>query len=440
MSTHWYVARNQQKLGPYSSEQLKQLATDGQVSPADQVWKEGMAVWAPAGKINGLFPATARSAEPPPIPPPTLATSPEPPVETPSHSIQSAPNPLPKASLIERAKAGAADLAATAKAAAQLTARQAERTKINQVTLPQAYAELGRQVHAAGNFRQELDPLFQKLDKTLSEIRNLQAGGQVAPTNQGLADKAKAAALAAKDAAHAKGLQLMMVTDFRELGKAVYEKYGEQSGAPETIRPVQDALARIATLDSEIAKLSETKSGKWITPKRFAIAAAIILVVGVISASSNSGKRSSGGSGANYELGKEFQLGDYKYVIQDAHSRPYIGSQFVNATASQGATFVVVGYSIENCSKKSQRVMSDDFKLLDSEGREFEPSSDAGTALLAESRNKDFIISELQPGVPRQMTQAFELPSKSLSSELTLVIPEKGLFGSDEVNIKLKLK
>ncbi len=76
----WYYARNNQRLGPVSMEQLKQLAASGQLSPADLVWKDGMANWAAASTIAGLFAASAPAPAPiaAPRPPAAPTTAPAP--------------------------------------------------------------------------------------------------------------------------------------------------------------------------------------------------------------------------------------------------------------------------------------------------------------------------------------------------------------------------
>ena len=56
MAQNWYYAAGEQKLGPYSASQLRQLAATGQLRPTDMVWKEGMKQWAAAGSVKGLFP------------------------------------------------------------------------------------------------------------------------------------------------------------------------------------------------------------------------------------------------------------------------------------------------------------------------------------------------------------------------------------------------
>jgi hypothetical protein len=66
----WFVARNKTKEGPYTSAQLKQLATAGQLGPQDMVLREGHGKWLPAASIKGLLPAVATTA----ITTPPLAT------------------------------------------------------------------------------------------------------------------------------------------------------------------------------------------------------------------------------------------------------------------------------------------------------------------------------------------------------------------------------
>ncbi len=61
MNKVWYYTVNGDRQGPVSAAELKQLATDGTIGPDDLVWKEGMAEWAPAKNIKGLFAPGAES-------------------------------------------------------------------------------------------------------------------------------------------------------------------------------------------------------------------------------------------------------------------------------------------------------------------------------------------------------------------------------------------
>ncbi len=79
MSEQWYYARAGKQAGPVSAAELKQLASAGQLSPTDHVWKNGMAKWELATKVKGLFSApVAPMAQAVPSSPPVPAAAPVP--------------------------------------------------------------------------------------------------------------------------------------------------------------------------------------------------------------------------------------------------------------------------------------------------------------------------------------------------------------------------
>ena len=84
MASGWYVAKNKQKLGPFSSMKLKELADSGELLPTDVVHREDMPKWIPASQIKGLFPSQGVTAQP---------VSPAPQPEIPK--VVSAAQPLP---------------------------------------------------------------------------------------------------------------------------------------------------------------------------------------------------------------------------------------------------------------------------------------------------------------------------------------------------------
>ena len=59
----WWYAREDEQLGPVSPADLRRLAGGRRSAPADLVWREGMAEWAPAARIKGLFPDGREAAE-----------------------------------------------------------------------------------------------------------------------------------------------------------------------------------------------------------------------------------------------------------------------------------------------------------------------------------------------------------------------------------------
>jgi membrane protease subunit (stomatin/prohibitin family) len=63
----FYVALNGQQAGPFSMEQLSQMALQGQLKRESLVWKQGMSGWVQASSTAEL--ETLFSAVPPPLPP-----------------------------------------------------------------------------------------------------------------------------------------------------------------------------------------------------------------------------------------------------------------------------------------------------------------------------------------------------------------------------------
>lgn len=56
----WYIARNKEKVGPFSAGNLRQLAGYGLLKPGEYLWAEGAAKWVEAASVPGLFPAAGQ--------------------------------------------------------------------------------------------------------------------------------------------------------------------------------------------------------------------------------------------------------------------------------------------------------------------------------------------------------------------------------------------
>jgi hypothetical protein len=76
MSQEWYYEDNGNRAGPVTPAVLKQLADAGGIRPDTRVWRQGMAQWAPAKAIKGLFPGgLPASPSPSSSPAPVTASS-----------------------------------------------------------------------------------------------------------------------------------------------------------------------------------------------------------------------------------------------------------------------------------------------------------------------------------------------------------------------------
>jgi len=126
-----------------------------------------------------------------------------------------------------------------------------------------------------------------------------------------------------------------------------------------------------------------------------------------------------------FGLSEDFRVGEFSYRIINYMNQERVGNRYTSVTSSQGAIFVVVDYVTKNESMKTQTVAADIFILKDAKGREYRPSSAAVTAL-ALSGNKDYLLSELQPGISKQTQTAFEVPWEVTQRKMILIVPERG--------------
>jgi WD40 repeat protein len=60
----WYYARGREKVGPFTREQLRQMAADGTLSPDAMIWQQDTPRWLPARSVPGLFDAAATPPSP----------------------------------------------------------------------------------------------------------------------------------------------------------------------------------------------------------------------------------------------------------------------------------------------------------------------------------------------------------------------------------------
>jgi hypothetical protein len=90
MSGQWYSARGGQRVGPFSFEDLKRMASAGLLVPADMVLEDGTQQWRSAQDVEGLFlavPAPLPASTPPPTPQPAVVSEVPPVPYTPSTPV-----------------------------------------------------------------------------------------------------------------------------------------------------------------------------------------------------------------------------------------------------------------------------------------------------------------------------------------------------------------
>ena len=270
MATHWYWERDGKEHGPVTTGQLKQMAVQSELLPSDFVWRDDSPKRVVASKVNGLFDAipspTAPTSTPPlpsqiTIPQSVLDSSNEPaasPVPKPVEANRFAAIPTLKKSLME-----------SAKAAGQLTAKQAERVKLTNTTLPKLYVALGKHALSTRMYQDQFPEQFKELDKVKADLA--QTAIHKDAKDNTFMEKAKATAGNALQTAQAAKLSIRQSSLLANLGKVIYARHQNEGGPEQLVKPIHEALSHVAIIDSEIATLSQIGRGSWITPKRFLI-------------------------------------------------------------------------------------------------------------------------------------------------------------------------
>jgi hypothetical protein len=78
MASQWYYGERENRQGPFSDQQLRALADQGQIQPTDTIWKEGVEQGIPAHRVKNLLVPGAAPASPPAPPAATTLASPPP--------------------------------------------------------------------------------------------------------------------------------------------------------------------------------------------------------------------------------------------------------------------------------------------------------------------------------------------------------------------------
>ena len=199
------------------------------------------------------------SPKPPLIPPPVPEPSKANPFEELSRSSDSSSHSKAKSKPGSRHGSGSATglaskITGKAKLASQLAAKQAELTKLQNVTLMSAYHKLGKWVYNSKSGAEALADQFASVKQINSKIAQIKSAEP--EKAEGLKAKAKQVAKAGADAAQIKLLQGKLQKAVYQLGKAAFVTKGLQ--IPNKLSAqIQQAQAKITTLKAETEELSE---------------------------------------------------------------------------------------------------------------------------------------------------------------------------------------
>ncbi|MBK7103825.1 MAG: DUF4352 domain-containing protein [Ignavibacteriae bacterium] len=114
---------------------------------------------------------------------------------------------------------------------------------------------------------------------------------------------------------------------------------------------------------------------------------------------------------AQYKLGDEFQLGYFKYRVDNIEYKKEV-SNGLNSFKSNG-TLLIVHLTITNLDREPSTLTNSMFKVYDSDNYEFDTSQDAMIVMILKDQDKIFMLKEFQPKIPKKIIMPFEIPTSN---------------------------
>lgn len=108
-------------------------------------------------------------------------------------------------------------------------------------------------------------------------------------------------------------------------------------------------------------------------------------------------------------IGELTEVGNFVYKVERNTFKKTIGDEYFGKTAD--GIYLLVTLSIKNISGESRTLDNSLFKLTDSNGIEYEPSTDGTTAFEMSGGNSLF-LKQCQPKITTKGTLVFEVPEK----------------------------
>ena len=161
---------------------------------------------------------------------------------------------------------------------AKLVAKQAERMKIANVSLPAAYRKLGEEIFKAGLLRNEFQELYSKLSSSIKDQGDL---NQAKPAAEGFAEKMKAAAISAKNMAVSKKMEYDRAGMFLNLGQLGFENHFDILNNCSSVAIIKTEIEKLQKLDEEISILNAVGKNSFFNPRFFAIGMVSLLFLSV---------------------------------------------------------------------------------------------------------------------------------------------------------------
>lgn len=128
-------------------------------------------------------------------------------------------------------------------------------------------------------------------------------------------------------------------------------------------------------------------------------------------------EQSSGGQ--QKEQAKEYKVGDvvpvekFEYKVNSIKTATKIGNEFLNKKTD--GQFLIINVTVTNKDSEARIIDTSLFKIIDSQGREFEPMADGDVYV---NENVEFFLQEVNPNLSKTGNIVFEMPKDAKGLKL----------------------
>lgn len=128
-------------------------------------------------------------------------------------------------------------------------------------------------------------------------------------------------------------------------------------------------------------------------------------------------------------VNRTVQIDDYNVKTIDLKLGPAVGRGPTKYRAESGAVLALYTFVLSNASKETKNINFPIFELIDSRGNRYSPSGRALAAYSFDGGNVYDHLSQLHPGIDKQMTVIFEAPKSIIEDGCTIAFSTFGQKG-----------
>lgn len=157
--------------------------------------------------------------------------------------------------------------------------RNVERARLTRLSLPAAWAKLGRHVYQSGVLRSIYQEQFEKIDLLYKQMEALGSHNLEHQQQAGLAEKTKSFVVSTTEWFEKKRIRRKLTRIETQLGRLAYFEQRKKAGPKKQVLSIVQMRRRQKMIEHEIERLSEPLDGRWLAPKPFLLGSGAVVLL-----------------------------------------------------------------------------------------------------------------------------------------------------------------